>query len=303
MTTNISNKIFVVTKEEEGERVDLYLSLLLSGDITRSQIQRLIREQVISVNGISVKANYHIKSGDSISIDIPPPVKPSHISPEEIPLDIIFEDKHIVVINKESGMTVHPGAGRPTGTLVNALLFRCKDLSGIGGVERPGIVHRIDKDTSGIIVCAKNDKAHLSLSTQFKERQVKKIYKAIVSGVVKNAKGRIDIPIGRDRKDRKKMSSRTSKGKNAVTEFKVVERYKDTSLLEITILTGRTHQIRVHLAHIGYPVVGDAIYGKKKDKSKHLMLHAEKIGFNHPETLDYMELSAPMPDYFKGEFL
>ena len=286
--------------ENDGDRLDKTISEL-NQDVSRMMIKKLIDEEKVFVNGKKEKASYKVKKNDKITVEIEPP-KEAKLKPEEIPLDVIYEDKDIIIINKEKGMVVHPGNGNPDGTLANAIMAKCKDsLSGIGGEIRPGIVHRIDKDTSGILIIAKNDKAHINLSNQIKEHKTKKTYLALVRGIVKENEATIDMPIGRSQKDRKKMAV-TKKGKNAITHIKVLKRYKENTLLEINIETGRTHQIRVHLAEIGYPIVGDYIYsnGKNKFGVKGQMLHAYKIKFKHPTTNKEVEYTAKLPKYFEN---
>ncbi|HBR16218.1 MAG: pseudouridine synthase [Deltaproteobacteria bacterium RIFCSPLOWO2_12_FULL_43_16] len=302
---------FTVASLDANIRLDIFLSQKLP-DLTRSRIKNLIEDGLVSLNNKSAKAGAKIKTGDQISVTIPEP-QPIKAEPEKIPLDILYEDKHIIVINKPPGLTVHPGAGRTKGTLVNALLYHCKDLSGIGGALRPGIVHRIDKDTSGVLVAAKTDKSHQFLSKQFKEHSMKRRYLALVWGVVKNDIGTIDLHIGRHVSERKKMSVRTSRGRRAVTHYKVIKRFDNFTLIEATLETGRTHQIRVHLSAIHHPVVGDPVYGKKNMPSglspkltmllknlKRQALHAQILGIIHPETQKYMEWTAPLPDDIKG---
>ena len=262
--------------------------------------KKLIESNNILVNDKSEKVSYKVQANDNISIDVPE-AKETKLKAQEIPLDIIYEDSDIIVVNKPKGMVVHPANGNPDGTLVNAILSICKNsLSGIGGELRPGIVHRLDKDTSGLIIVAKNDKAHINMSEQIKERNVKKTYIALVRGNVPEEEATINMPIGRSTKDRKKMAV-TKNGKQAITHFKVLKRYSKYTLLEIKIETGRTHQIRVHMAEIGYPVVGDAVYsnGKNEFGIEGQMLHAYKLEFMHPITNKHMELTAPLPQYFE----
>ena len=292
-----------LTKEYEinvdGVRLDKAIADI-DTDISRMTVQKLIEENKVLVNGKQEKASYKVKNGDKISLEIEPP-KESKLKPEEIPLDVIYEDNDIIIINKAKGMVVHPGNGNPDGTLVNAIMNICKDsLSGIGGEIRPGIVHRIDKDTSGIIIVAKNDKAHLNISEQIKEHKTTKTYLALVRGRVKENEATIDMPIARSKKDRKKMAV-DKEGKKAVTHFKVLKRYAENTLLELVIETGRTHQIRVHLSEIGYPIVGDYTYsnGKNKFGVEGQMLHAYKIKFKHPTTNKEVEFQAELPQYFK----
>ena len=285
--------------EENNKRIDAYLSEKLN-DTSRVTIQRLISEGKILVNGKKIKASYKVQEGDKIQVEEEKPVEVS-IKAQNIPLEIIYEDNDIIVVNKPKGMVVHPANGNPDGTLVNAIMSICKDsLSGIGGEIRPGIVHRLDKDTSGIIIVAKNDKAHINLSEQIKEHKVKKTYIALVRGIVKENEATINMPIGRSEKDRKKMAV-TKKGKEAITHFKVLQRYDNYTLLQVNIETGRTHQIRVHLSQIGYPIVGDEIYsnGKNEWSVRGQCLHAQSLEFIHPVTGTQMHLEAKMPEYFE----
>ncbi len=284
---------------EEGIRLDKYLATV-DKELSRMMIQKLIEEEKVLVNKKNEKASYKVKINDKIEIEIEK-AKEAKLKAEDIPLNVIYEDDDIIIINKEKGMVVHPGNGNPDGTLANAIMSRCKEsLSGIGGEIRPGIVHRIDKDTSGVIIVAKNDKAHLDISKQIKEHNTKKTYLALVKGIVKENEACIDMPIGRSKKDRKKMAV-DKNGKKAITHFKVLKRYKDCTLLEIVIETGRTHQIRVHLSEIGYPIIGDYTYsnGKNRFGVKGQMLHAYKIKFNHPTTKQEVEFTAELPEYFK----
>lgn len=286
--------------ESDSKRIDAYLSEKLE-DTSRVAIQRLVTNGKVLVNGKTVKASYKVQAGDKIEVEEEVPVEIS-LKAQNIPLDIIYEDKDIIVVNKPKGMVVHPANGNPDGTLVNAIMAICKDsLSGIGGEIRPGIVHRLDKDTSGIIIIAKNDKAHINLSEQIKEHTVKKTYIALVRGLVKENEATINMPIGRSEKDRKKMAV-TKKGKEAITHFKVLERYDKYTLLQVNIETGRTHQIRVHLSQIGYPIVGDEVYsnGKNEWNVKGQCLHAKSLEFIHPVTGEKMYLEAELPQYFKN---
>ena len=270
-------------------------------DTSRVAIQRLIANEKVFVNGKTVKSSYKVQAGDQIQVEEEIPVEVS-LKAQNIPLDIIYEDKDIIVVNKPKGMVVHPANGNPDGTLVNAIMAICKDsLSGIGGEIRPGIVHRLDKDTSGIIIVAKNDKAHINLSEQIKDHKVKKTYIALVRGIVKENEATINMPIGRSEKDRKKMAV-TKKGKEAITHFKVLERYDKYTLLQVNIETGRTHQIRVHLSQIGYPIVGDEVYsnGKNEWNVKGQCLHAKSLEFTHPITGETMFLEAKLPEYFEN---
>ncbi len=269
-------------------------------ELSRTMIQKLIEDGSIQVNGQTKKASYKVQLGDKITIKIPE-IKEIDLKPQEIPIEIVYEDNDIIVVNKPKGLVVHPANGNPDGTLVNAIMAICKDsLSGIGGELRPGIVHRLDKDTSGLLIVAKNDKAHIKMSEAIKNREVKKIYIALVRGVVKEEEATINMPIGRSTKDRKKMAV-TKKGKEAVTHFKVLKRYPKYTLLEVKIDTGRTHQIRVHMAEIGHPVVGDMVYsnGKNEFGVEGQMLHAKVLEFVHPITGEKMHLEAELPQYFK----
>ena len=282
-----------------GKRIDSYLSNK-DNEISRVAVQRLIKNDKILVNGKSTKASYKVQENDNIKVEEEKP-KEISLKPQDIPVEIIYEDKDIIVVNKPKGMVVHPANGNPDGTLVNSLMSICKDsLSGIGGEIRPGIVHRLDKDTSGVIVVAKNDKAHINLSEQIKNHKVEKTYIALVKGVVKANEATIDMPIGRSTKDRKKMAV-TKTGKNAITHFKVIKRFHNYTLLEVKIETGRTHQIRVHLSQIGYPIVGDTTYsnGKNEWGIKGQCLHAKSLKFKHPITGKEMFLEAKMPEYFE----
>lgn len=292
-------KNVIVNENDKGKRLDIYIAENFN-ELSRTMIKKLIESNNILVNDKSEKVSYKVQANDNISIDIPE-AKETKLKAQEIPLDIIYEDSDIIVVNKPKGMVVHPANGNPDGTLVNAILSICKNsLSGIGGELRPGIVHRLDKDTSGLIIVAKNDKAHINMSEQIKERNVKKTYIALVRGNVPEEEATINMPIGRSTKDRKKMAV-TKNGKQAITHFKVLKRYSKYTLLEIKIETGRTHQIRVHMAEIGYPVVGDAVYsnGKNEFGIEGQMLHAYKLEFMHPITNKHMELTAPLPQYFE----
>ena len=286
--------------ESDGKRIDAYLSEKLE-DMSSVTVQRLLSNGKILVNHKIVKSSYKVQEGDKIQIEEEIPVEIS-LKAQNIPLEVIYEDKDIIVVNKPKGMVVHPANGNPDGTLVNAIMAMCKgSLSGIGGEIRPGIVHRLDKDTSGIIVVAKNDKAHINLSEQIKEHRVKKTYIALVRGIVKENEATINMPIGRSEKDRKKMAV-TKKGKEAITHFRVLERYDKYTLLQVNIETGRTHQIRVHLSQIGYPIVGDEVYsnGKNEWNIKGQCLHAKSLEFTHPITGEKMYLEARLPEYFEN---
>lgn len=290
-------KIFVVEEEDKGTRLDQYLVKQL--DLTRTRVQNLIKENNIKVNNEKTKVAYKIEPNDSVRVYIPEVVE-KDIEAEDIKLDIVYQDGDIAIINKYSGMVVHPAHGHYSGTLVNAILFQIKDLSGINGEMRPGVVHRLDKDTSGLIIVAKNDKAHTKLTEMFKNKEIKKTYLAIVKGKVSKETGRIETNIGRDEKDRKKMSvSRDEKkGKLAITTYKVIDSNERYSLLDVNIETGRTHQIRVHMKHIGYPILGDIVYGRPDNKIMRQMLHAYKLEFKHPITSEEMVLEAQLPKDF-----
>ncbi len=294
----MDTRILKLTKEDEGKRIDKLVSEKIG--LSRNTIQRLIEEEKITVNDKKTKTSYKVKTGEKVKV-IREEAQEISLKPEDIELDVLYEDNDIIVINKSKGMVVHPGNGNPDGTLVNAVLARCKgSLSGIGGKIRPGIVHRLDKDTSGVIIVAKNDKAHTELSNQIQNRLVKKTYIALVRGVIKENEATINMPIGRSEKDRKKMAV-TKKGKEAITHFKVLKRWDKYTLLEVNIETGRTHQIRVHLAQIGYPIVGDGVYsnGKNPFGVEGQMLHAKQIEFEHPITKKKMCITAELPEYFK----
>ncbi|WP_434291138.1 RluA family pseudouridine synthase [Clostridium botulinum] len=287
-----------VEKEFDNVRLDLYLSKIFE-DKSRSYLQGIIDEGNVLVNNKEKKRNYKLKVGDNIEVNIPEP-KLLQIEPEDIKLDIIYEDKDVIVVNKPQEMVVHPAPGVYSGTLVNALLHHCKDLSGINGVARPGIVHRIDKDTSGILVVAKNDISHNNLAAQFKEHSISRVYMALVEGIIKDEQGTIEAPIGRHPIDRIKMAV-VKDGRHAVTHYKVIERFKNHTLVECRLETGRTHQIRVHMSHIMHPLVGDPVYGYKKQRFnlKGQMLHAKLLGFIHPTTRQYVEFESELPEYFK----
>lgn len=290
---------FTVRPGGATDRIDLYL-IQRGIPLSRSRIQRLIDSGEIQVNGRSVRSSYRVRPGDHIAIRVPAPT-PLDLTPEAIPLDIVFEDDALLVVNKPAGMVVHPAPGNRQRTLVNALLHHCRELPGIGGRERPGIVHRLDKETSGLLVVAKTDQAHHGLSRQFKDHTISRCYIALVYGDLSKGKGTIEQAIGRDIWDRKKISPRTTRPKNAITKFKVRERFGDATLLEVYPQTGRTHQIRVHLAYIKHPVVGDKVYSGRTSNSifglevGRQMLHAQSIGFLHPVRLETIQLMAPIP--------
>jgi 23S rRNA pseudouridine1911/1915/1917 synthase len=291
---------YVVPAREAGRRLDQFV--VHDSGFSRATVQRLIRQERVRIGGTPRKASYRVRGGDQVVVTVPPP-EVAALAPEPIPLDVLYEDDDLVVINKPPGLVVHPGAGRPGGTLVNALLSRYPGLIAVGGVERPGLVHRLDKETSGCLVVAKGDAAHRHLSRQFEARQVHKTYLALVHGSVKPAQGRIALPIGRHVRERKRMAVRTRKGRETETVFRVLRSTAHCSLVEVKPTTGRTHQIRVHLAAIGYPVVGDTLYGGRRERRsrwkvpRHL-LHAWRLAFVHPRTGTVMECTAPVPADF-----
>ena len=291
---------YVVSDGQSGIRIDRYLSDS-NEDLSRSYIQKLLKEQKVTVQGTFVKANYKVQAGDVITVEVPDMTEPD-ILPEDIPLDILYEDEDVLVVNKPKGMVVHPSAGHTTGTLVNAIMAHCKEnLSGINGVLRPGIVHRIDKDTTGALLVCKNDNAHRDLAMQLKEHSIKRRYRAIVAGVIKENEGTIEGPIGRHPVDRNKMAINYKNGKEAVTHYRVLERFPNATYVECRLETGRTHQIRVHMTSIGHPLLGDEVYGSGKNPY-HLQgqtLHAMNLGCVHPSTGEYMEFTAPLPEYFE----
>ena len=290
-----------VNEENVGKRIDSFIPMVQE-DISRSMVQKLIEQKNIKVNGKETKHSYKLKLNDEIEIFVPE-AKEINLKAQDIPLNVIYEDNDIIVINKPKGMVVHPANGNPDGTHVNAVMNNCKDsLSGIGGEIRPGIVHRLDKDTSGAIIVAKNDKAHIALSEQLKNHEVKKTYLALVRGIIKENEATINMPIARSKKDRKKMDV-DKDGKEAITHFKVLGRYKNKyTLLQINLETGRTHQIRVHLSHIGYPIIGDEVYsnGKNEWNVSGQCLHAWKLEFIHPITGKKISLEAEIPEYLKN---
>lgn len=295
--------VLQVTAEWEDLRIDKFLTEQ-SDHLSRSYIQKLIREGHLYVNGEIARSSYKVKEDDVLSFDVPENTELT-IKPEDIPLDILYEDEDVVLINKPKGMVVHPGAGHYTGTVVNALLYHCKDLSGINGILRPGIVHRIDKDTSGVIICAKNDNAHKNLAEQLKEHSITRQYEAIVFGNFKESEGIITGDIGRNPSDRLKMAVVSKNGKHAVTHYKVLKQFVKTSFITCELETGRTHQIRVHMAYKHHPLLGDVLYGGKNAEYKlhgeYLQgqtLHAKTLGFKHPRTNEYMEFIAERPAYF-----
>lgn len=297
----VDAQIFAVSEEYNGERIDKVISGSCDG-ISRSAVQKLIDDGNVTVNSLIITKNYKVKSGDMVAVKIPKP-RELEITAENIPLDIRYEDEDLLVVNKAKGMVVHPAAGNFDGTLVNALMYYCKDsLSGINGVIRPGIVHRIDKDTSGLLIVAKNDFAHISLAEQIKAHTFTREYQSVVYGKFKNEEGTVDAPIGRHPVERKKMTVTVKNSKNAVTHYRVVKQYKEFTHLALKLETGRTHQIRVHMSYIGHPVAGDPVYGPKKviDYLGGQCLHAGLIGFKHPRTKAYIEVKSELPEYFTG---
>ena len=293
-------KEYFTVENQEGERIDRYLSEEME-DRSRSYIQKLIKDQYVIVNQKPVKANYRLSLGDMVEITLPEAKEPD-IIPENIPLDILYEDQDIIIVNKPKQMVVHPAPGHYSGTLVNALMYHCgQELSGINGTMRPGIVHRIDMDTTGSLIVCKNDMAHQSLSDQLKVHSIKRVYVAIVHGNIKEDNGTVNFPIGRHPTERKKMSIHTKNGRNAITHYKVLERFGEYTYIQCALETGRTHQIRVHMASIGHPLVGDQVYGPRKcpfPKLQGQTLHAKTLGIIHPRTGEYLEINAPLPDYF-----
>ena len=292
-------KEIFVTEEISGDRIDKFLSEQCE-ELSRSFIQKLLKSGEVFVGAKAVKPSYKVTEGDMISFEVPEAVEPE-ILPEDIPLDIVYEDHDVILVNKPKGMVVHPAAGHYTGTLVNALMYHCKDdLSGINGVMRPGIVHRIDMDTTGVLIICKNDLAHNSIAEQLKEHSITRRYQAIVHGNLKVDEGIVDAPVGRHPQDRKKMCINHQNGKHAVTHYKVLNRFNGYTHIECRLETGRTHQIRVHMSSIGHPLLGDAVYGPAKCpfKLQGQTLHAGILGFVHPRTGEYLEFEAPLPEYF-----
>lgn len=290
---------WIAAPEDAGARLDAFLAGKM--EKTRSSVQKLIEEENVRLNGAPAAKNARLREGDRVEATEPPP-EVLDVKPQNIPLDIVYEDQDLLVVNKPKGMVVHPAAGNPDGTLVNALLFHCGDsLSGINGVIRPGIVHRIDKDTSGLLIVAKNDRAHQSLAEQIAVHSFTRIYNAVVYGIVKEEEGTVSAPIGRHPTDRKRMAVLSSGGREAVTHYRVLERFPGFTLVECRLETGRTHQIRVHMAHIGHPVAGDPVYGPKKciTELQGQCLHARVIGFIHPATGEYLEFDSGLPPYFE----
>lgn len=293
-------EIYIAEAQDKGNRIDVFLNEMLD-NLSRSALQKLIEKNEILVNSQPVNKNYKLREGDEISVNIPEP-ESIDILPENIPLDILYEDNDLIVVNKPQDMVVHPAPGHYSGTLVNALMYHCGDnLSGINGVLRPGIVHRIDKDTSGVLVAAKSEVAHRGLTEQLAEHSMKRIYNAIVYNSFKEDSGTVDKMLGRSEQDRKKMAVVQKGGRNAVTHYRVLQRMGKFTLLELQLETGRTHQIRVHMSHIGHPLLGDMVYGPKKQPYNLIgqVLHARVLGFVHPVTKEYMEFETKLPDYFE----
>ncbi|MBQ9090749.1 MAG: RluA family pseudouridine synthase [Anaerotignum sp.] len=292
---------FAAEKEDVGTRIDVFLAENME-DLSRSGVQKLIDEGNITLNGGKTKANYKLREKDIIDVTVPE-VKEVEILPEDIPLDILYEDADVIVVNKPQGMVVHPAPGHTSGTLVNALMFHCgDDLSGINGEKRPGIVHRIDKDTSGVLMIAKNDMAHQSLAAQLAEHSITRKYNAVVYNGFNEDEGTVNKPIGRNPQDRKKMAVTEKHSRHAVTHYRVIERMEKFTLIEAQLETGRTHQIRVHMTYIGHPLLGDPVYGPKKQpvSLEGQALHARVLGFIHPRTGEYMEFEAPLPPHFEA---
>ena len=295
----MDESILTISSEESGERIDALLPLLVPG-LSRSAAQHLLDEGNVLVNGRAVKKNYRAAERDTVEVFIPETAEAELIA-QDIPIDAVFEDEDIIVVNKPRGMVVHPAPGHPDGTLVNALLYHCGDsLSGIGGEKRPGIVHRIDKDTSGLLIVAKNDFAHAALSAQLSDHTLARVYEAVARGSFREDSGTVDAPIGRHLTDRKRMAVTQKNSRSAVTHWSVIARYRGYTRIECRLETGRTHQIRVHMAHIGHPLLGDGIYGAPSPEKglEGQCLHAKKLRFIHPRTGEAVELSCPLPDYF-----
>ncbi len=299
MADELQEYHFIVSEESEGERIDKYLNELMDS-LSRSYIRKLLDSENVTVNNASVKANYRVRTDDEIRLYLPP-VKTPDIEPENIPLSVLYEDNDVIVVNKPKNMVVHPAPGHYSGTLVNALLYHCSgNLSGINGILRPGIVHRIDKDTTGSVIACKNDFAHNSIAAQLKDHSIVRKYHAIVCGVLKEEEGTVHTLIGRHLADRKKMAVVKSGGKDAVTHYRVLQRFEKYTYVECVLETGRTHQIRVHMASIGHPLLGDTVYGAPSSpyRLEGQCLHAKILGFSHPVTGEYIETDAPLPEYF-----
>ncbi len=299
MADELQEYHFIVSEESEGERIDKYLNELMDS-LSRSYIRKLLDSENVTVNNASVKANYRVRTDDEIRLYLPP-VKTPDIEPENIPLSVLYEDNDVIVVNKPKNMVVHPAPGHYSGTLVNALLYHCSgNLSGINGILRPGIVHRIDKDTTGSVIACKNDFAHNSIAAQLKDHSIVRKYHAIVCGVLKEEEGTVHTLIGRHPADRKKMAVVKSGGKDAVTHYRVLQRFEKYTYVECVLETGRTHQIRVHMASIGHPLLGDTVYGAPSSpyRLEGQCLHAKILGFSHPVTGEYIETDAPLPEYF-----
>ncbi len=293
----MKNLKLYVSNETSGVRIDKWLSENID-ELSRASVQKLLKDNNILINSKAVNKNYKLRTGDVIDINIPEPIE-LDAHPQNIPIDIVYEDNDLLVVNKPKGMVVHPAAGNPDGTLVNALLYHCKGrLSSINGVIRPGIVHRIDKYTSGLLIVAKTDKAHTNLAAQIKEHSFTREYMGVVCGRMNIEDGTVDAPIGRHKLNRKKMTVTDTNSKNAITHYKVLETFDKYSLLNFTLETGRTHQIRVHMSYIGHPILGDDVYGKAFKGIDGQCLHAKKIGFVHPSTGEYMEFDSELPEYF-----
>ncbi len=291
---------FMCQDEMTDTRIDRCIADMYE-DMSRSYIQKLVKDGLVCVNGKAVKSSYKVSEGDMVSFRAPDAVLPD-IEAEDIPLDILYEDDDVLVVNKPKGMVVHPAPGHYTGTLVNAIMYHCRDnLSGINGVLRPGIVHRIDMDTTGSLLVCKNDRAHMSIAAQLKDHSIHRVYTAIAHGVMKDDTGRVEAPIGRSPRDRKKMAVNAPNGKDAITNYRVIKRFDKYTMVECALETGRTHQIRVHLSSIGHPIAGDPLYCSLKPpcKLQGQALHAGLIGFIHPTTGEYMEFNAPLPEYFE----
>jgi 23S rRNA pseudouridine1911/1915/1917 synthase len=294
----MKNFHFNVEEKDNKKRLDHFLVERLADDFSRSYVQKLIAQGHVRINATRVKSNTKIKNGDAVELVVPPPKK-TEVAAEDISLNIVFEDEHLLVIDKPVGMVVHPAAGHYTGTMVNALLAHCNDLSGIGGELRPGIVHRLDKETSGLLVVAKDDYTHRKLSNQFKQRSIKRKYIAFVRGLVELDNGTINLPIGRHKRHRQKMAVGFTQSREAVTHYRVLKRYDDYTMLELVLGTGRTHQIRTHLEYLGYPLLGDKKYGKNSEKIGRHALHAATLGFKHPVTKEFLEFESELPEDMK----